>query len=86
MTSCHLQMLATRVQQALRAPLSSYRGLATCGVLGARGRARYIKGGSNRQDLGPEARELLAKARDMDDLSWQVGLTGFVKRSFLDLF
>jgi len=60
-------------QQVLRAPLSPFRGLATSGALGARGRARYVKGGSNRQDLGPEARELIAKARDMDDLSWQLG-------------
>ena len=69
-------------QQVLRAPLSPFRGLATSGALGARGRARYVKGGSNRQDLGPEARELIAKARDMDDLSWQVWSTGFVIKKF----
>lgn len=36
-------------------------------------RSRYIKGGSNRQDISPETKELLKHARDPDDMSSQLG-------------
>jgi len=36
-------------------------------------RGAYIKGGSNKQDISPETKELIQQARDPDDLSWQEG-------------
>jgi len=39
----------------------------------ASGRNRYIRGGSNKQDISPETKKLIEHARDPDDLSWQLG-------------
>ena len=39
----------------------------------ASGRNRYIKGGSNKQDVSPQTKQLLEEAKDPDDLSWQLG-------------
>ena len=48
------------------APLSFARCMAS-------GRNRYVKGGSNKQDVSPETKQLLEHAREPDDLSWQLG-------------
>lgn len=45
----------------------------TSSVCTARGRNIYVKGGSNRQDISQETRDLIRNARDPDDLSWQLG-------------
>jgi len=76
-------MLSSRLGQCLRrlGPPSSNleassvcsRTLMTSSVLGAQGRNRYVKGGSNRQDISPETKELIRKARDPEDFSWQLG-------------
>ena len=42
-------------------------------VRAASGRSRYVRGGSNKQDITPEVRRLLEEAREPDDLSWQLG-------------
>lgn len=39
----------------------------------ASGRNRYIRGGSNKQDVSPETKQLLEQAKEPDDLSWQLG-------------
>ena len=39
----------------------------------ASGRNHYIKGGSNKQDISPETKKLIRKARDPEDFSWQLG-------------
>ena len=39
----------------------------------ASGRNRYIKGGSNKQDISPETKKLISEARDPEDYSWQLG-------------
>jgi large subunit ribosomal protein L30 len=39
----------------------------------ASGRNRYIKGGSNKQEISQETRELIRNAKDPDDYSWQLG-------------
>jgi len=49
------------------------RSLHTGAALAARGRNKYVRGGSNRQEMSQEARDLIQKARDPDDLSWQLG-------------
>jgi len=48
------------------APLSFVRCMAS-------GRHRYVKRGSNKQDVSPETKQLLEEAREPDDLSWQLG-------------
>jgi len=48
------------------APLTFARCMAS-------GRGRYIRGGSNKQDVSPETKQLLEQAKDPDDLSWQLG-------------
>jgi len=48
------------------APISFVRCMAS-------GRNRYIRGGSNKQDISPETKQLLEQAKDPDDLSWQLG-------------
>jgi len=39
----------------------------------ASGRNIYVKGGSNKQDIPTETKELIQNARDPDDYSWQLG-------------
>jgi len=39
----------------------------------ARGRNYYVKGASNKQDISPEARELLRNKKDPEDGRWQLG-------------
>ena len=49
------------------------RLLSTSQPVGVRGRNRIVSGASNPQDLSQEARALIEKAQDPDDLSWQPG-------------
>lgn len=72
-------LLGLRIRQSFpRMPLSSLpplscRPLSTTSSLLARGRGRYLKDGSNRQEISAQTRELIEKARDTDDKSWQLG-------------
>ena len=82
-------MLGTTLRQAVLhlAPSVLLRPLSTSPWLAARGRGRYLedglllvlchfrylKDGSNKQELSGETRELIQKARDTDDRTWQVG-------------
>jgi len=54
------------VRATTTAPISFTRTMAS-------GRNIYIKGGSNKQDVSPETKQLLEEAKDPDDLSWQLG-------------
>jgi len=56
----------TSIARPPGAPLTFARCMAS-------GRGRYVKGGSNKQDVSPETKQLLEHARDPDDLSWQHG-------------
>jgi len=62
-------MLAARLgrQLASNMPLTTFTRCM------ASGRNKYLRGGSNKQDISQETRDLIRQARDPDDLSWQEG-------------
>ena len=58
--------VVTSLSRSPCAPISFARCMAS-------GRNRYIRGGSNKQDVSPQTKQLLEEAKDPDDLSWQLG-------------
>lgn len=58
--------LVTSLVRPHSAPVAFARCMAS-------GRNRYIRGGSNKQDVSQETKQLLEHAKESDDLSWQLG-------------
>jgi len=76
------EMLWRTICRGLSVTNMSVTSFTRC--MASRRRDGYIQGGSNKQDISQEAKDLIQKARDPDDLSWQEG-PGVEKPTELDL-
>jgi len=71
-------------QVNLQTLVMSSHGKNVCSRCMASGRGRYIRGGSNKQDISEDTRELLKQARNPEEPSWKLG-AGIQEPKVMDL-